>query len=183
MKLQRSSLFLIFALAAFGAAAQGWKARDGSTLADEPDRQSDGDFGAWLILVDDEEKFLKTWATPSETVSIDTADRIERNKFITAVVVFSGCTANLTGGCDIEGGFEVMQPDGKVYAKVKPQRAWPVDVSPRPGILVMSEIYLRVRIEPGELLGEYTIRASLADLMAGKELFLESKFEAYESAT
>ena len=44
----------------------------------------------------------------------------------------------------------------------------------------MSQSYLRVRIEPGEQLGDYTIRATLADLVAGRELLLESVFEAYE---
>jgi hypothetical protein len=36
---------------------------------------------------------------------------------------------------------------------------------------------------PRRRVRQQTTRASLADLMAGKELFLESRFEAYDPAT
>jgi len=174
---------LAIALLSIAASADGWRDKSGELIPDTPDRKSDGDFGASLLLVDDEEKFFKTWETPTPTVQIETATRAERNKFMTVVVIFSGCEKNAEGGCDLEGGFEIVQPDGEIYASIPSRRAWPPDAFPEPGILYMSELFLRIRIEPGELLGEYTVRAWLEDLMSGKRLDLESNFVAYETPT
>lgn len=183
MKVRISLLLLAFLTSGLLAADYGWKDREGNLVPDTASQKSSGKFGASLILVDDEAKFLEAWETPSETVSIDTVSKIERNKILTAVVIFSGCELNSVGGCDIEGGFEVIQPNGETYAQIEPSRVWPPTASPPEGSLVMSQSYLRLRVEPHEPLGNYVIRASLYDLVAGQELLLEATVEAYDPAT
>jgi hypothetical protein len=181
--IRRTFLIGLMLTLASNAFSEGWINRDGTPVPDELNRKADGKFGAWLVLIDDEEKFFREWETTQATVQIETASRIERNKFITAIVVFSGCSSNPEGGCDVSGSFEITQPDDSNYAFIPPQRAWPKNTPLAEGNLLMSQLYLRIRIEPGEPLGIYTVRAILEDLMTGKELILEAPFEAYESAT
>jgi len=74
--------------------------------------------------------------------------------------------------------FRITQPDGKVYAEMPIQEAWVG--KPAPAKLGMSVGYIKLRIEPDELLGEYEINATVIDKNSKDTLELSSVFLATE---
>src|SRR5664280_234461 len=111
MKLLILSLIVLFCCDASAA----WINKKGETLPDEEHRKSVGSFGAQLIFTDNEEGIFQKWATPSETVELQTVENISINKPISAFIIFSGCKPDTSGKCHVSMRFRVIQPDGKVY--------------------------------------------------------------------
>jgi len=168
-------------LLVFSIMAHAWIDRDGKIIADSNNRKSIGDFGAWLILVDDEKSFFKAWETPTPVVNIDTADKVQRNKPIILLVVFSGCKVDKYGNCSLVVDFTITQPDGTEYADIPNQPLWSNKTAPKKGMLVMGEAYLRIRIEPHEKLGTYKVHAIVKDLNDNKKISLASNFTSYDN--
>lgn len=121
----------------------------------------------------------KTWATPSDTVHVDSIDRVRINQPISAFIVFSGCQATPTGKCNVSMAFRVIQPDGKVYATTSNMEVWQDQDAPG-SALALSVQYLRIRIEPHEPRGRYTVYVEVRDNNSGKVLALKKTFTASE---
>jgi hypothetical protein len=163
--------------------ASAWIDREGNPLPDEPDRKSIGSFGAWLVLTDKEGQAFANWATPSESVYIDTTDEIERGKILTAIVTFGGCGADKNGNCNLLVKYKIIQPDGAVYSDLPYQEAWVDKPAPKNRSLGMSIGYIRVDIEDDESLGKYTVQAKVVDRNLNKILELETHFLAVEASS
>lgn len=76
----------------------------------------------------------------------------------------------------------VYQPDGTVYSKLPIMEVWSNKPVPPNRSLGLSVEYLRVRIEPHEPLGKYTIKATIMDKNSGKIMELSSYFRAIKSS-
>lgn len=161
----------------------GWVDRAGKPLPDAPDRKSIGDFGAWLVLTDKESETFSRWDTPSEGVYLNSIEKIERGKILTALIIFSGCGADRAGNCDLVVKFRIVQPDGKSYADLPYQEAWVGKPVPPNKSLGMSVGYIRIIIEPGEPLGKYKVLANVYDRNLNKTIELLNVFEAVEKKT
>jgi len=162
--------------------ASAWIDRKGNPLPDEPERKSIGNFGAWLVLTDKEGQAFANWATPSESVYIDTTDKIERGRILTAIVTFSGCGADKNGNCNLLVKYKIIQPDGAVYADLPYQEAWVDKPAPNNRSLGMSMGYIRMVIEDDEPLGKYTVQAKVVDRNLNKSLDLETHFLAVKAS-
>jgi hypothetical protein len=173
----RRVLLFIFVLLSAPAFA-GWIDREGNALPDTEFRKSNGDFGAQLVLTDKEEQTFRKWNTPSSVVDIATTNRIQVNRFLTAVIIFSGCGADNAGNCNLVVRFKILQPNGSVYADLPTQEAWVNKPAPPNRSLQMSVGYIRVRIEPHEPIGRYTMLAEVMDKNTGKTLNLTQYFDA-----
>jgi hypothetical protein len=177
------SFILVCVLLAPLCAIAGWIDREGKPLSDTPDRKSIGDYGAWLVLTDKESEAFSRWDTPSEGIYINSTEKIERGKILTALIMFSGCGADKNGNCDLVVKFKIVQPDGKVYADLPYQEAWVGKPVPPNKSMGMSVGYIRVVIELGEPLGKYTVHANVRDKNLKKTIELLSVFEAVEKHT
>lgn len=171
---------LLFGLSLAGD-SRAWIDRDGTTLPDAEFRKHIGAFSAWLLLVDDEEDFFRRWDALTPLAHIDTAHRVERGRFITVFVIFGGCAKDSVGRCDVGVDFRIRNPDGTDYSFIPDQRAWDNYSGPEPGIPVLSQAYLKIRIEPDEYVGEYSVEATVRDLNADTSILLRSAFVAYDS--
>lgn len=177
--IRTSLLAAALCLTLMSAAAQAsWYGPDGHKHPETPSRKSAGRLGAWLLLTDREAEFLARWQQPSEKVHLHSVDAIERNHWLTAFVTFLGCAPDRQGRCDLRVKFRVLQPDGKTYADLPVQDAWVGQ--PTPVGVGLSVAYVRIRIEPGEALGRYTVHAKVVDRHAKKEIDLEAPFVARE---
>lgn len=172
----KNALFLMVLLASLNATAQ-WIDKEGKRLPDTDDRKAIGHFGAEIIFTTDAEALEKRWATPSDTVHIDSVDKARINQPISAYIVFSGCKATATGKCDVTMSFRVIQPDGKVYATTPDMEVWQNKNAPGTA-LALGVQYLRIRIEPHELRGRYTVNVEVRDHNSGKVLVLKRTFTA-----
>ncbi len=157
-----------------------WIDMQGNPIPDTSYRKSIGHFGAHLILTDKERETFERWDTPSKVVDLDTTNKIRKNKLITALVIFSGCSVDKNGNCNLLVKFKVLQPDGSVYADLPPLEAWVGKPVPPRRSLGMSIGYIRVRIEPHEPSGMYTVLADVIDNNSNITLKLTNSFEAIE---
>ena len=171
------SLFLLSA-----AAIAGWVDKQGNPIPDSDNMKSVGDLIAQLVVTDNEAQVLKNWGTPSQSVYLPTADEIERNKIITAFVVFGGCAVDANGNCDLRMQITVYQPDGKIYSKLPVMEVWSGKPVPPNRSLGLSVKYMRVIIEPGEQLGMYKIDTNVIDKIGGKSMVLKTHFTAVEAS-
>lgn len=159
----------------------GWIDKQGNNIPDSGHMKSSKDFIAQLVITDNEAKVLKNWNTPSEGVHFPTADKIERNKIITAFIVFGGCSVDKQGNCDLKMQITVYQPDGSLYSKLPVMEVWTGKPVPPNRSLGLSADYMRVIIEDDEPLGEYRIETKIMDKNSGVSMLLSSHFLAIES--
>ncbi|MCB1770939.1 MAG: hypothetical protein KDJ31_14780 [Candidatus Competibacteraceae bacterium] len=181
--MKRVSAFLLLSLFLLSAVAEaGWVDKQGNPIPDSGNMKSVGDLIAQLVITDNEAQVLKNWGTPSQSVYFPTANKIERNKIITAFVVFGGCAIDANGNCDLRMQITVYQPDGKVYSKFPVMEVWSGKPVPPNRSLGLSVEYMRVIIEPGEQLGKYKIDTNVIDKISGNSMVLTSHFTAVEAS-
>ena len=164
-----------------GYANAGWIDKQGASLPDAEDRKAVGDFGAQLIFTADEQALFKKWATPSETVDLNTVESVAINQPISAFIVFSGCKPTAKGKCNVSMRFRVIQPDGKVYSETPSMEVWQNKPAPRARGLELSVQYLKIVVEPHEQRGRYTIQAQVCDDNTGAVLSLQKTFSAIDA--
>ena len=174
------TILLALALGSAAASAE-WINRAGEPLPDSDARKAVGAFGAQLIFVGDEGELFRRWNTPSESVNVETADTVRVNEDINAFVVFGGCARDAAGNCSVAMRFEVLRPDGAVYARTPPMEVWHGKPAPRGRSLGLSVEYLKIVIEPGDQLGNYEVRAWVRDNHSGNVLKLRGPFHAVEA--
>lgn len=168
----------VLALLAFSSAHAQWIDKQGNTLADTNDRKSIGSFGAEIVFTTDAESLEERWLTPSESVNVDSVENVRINEPIYAFVVFSGCKPGVAGKCNASMSFRVLRPDGKVYANTPSMEVWQDKEPPPNRALALSVQYLRIRIEPHEQRGRYTVEVYVRDENSGKVLALKKRFGA-----
>ena len=169
--------FILFSTTAFSAQ---WIDKSGKALPDEKNLKSAENFIAQLILTTDEEGLLKRWGTPSETVDVTTSSTVERNRPITAFIVFGGCKVDQDGNCNLVAKFKIYQPDGKIYGDVPEMEVWSGKPIPPNHSIQLSVAYLKVTIENGEQLGEYRVESVVTDKLGKESVALSSVFTAIE---
>lgn len=170
-----------FLFSASALSAQ-WTDKSGKSIPNQDGMKSAGNFIAQLILITDEQSFLKKWSTPSETVNVSTVSTVERNKPISAFIVFGGCKVDQRGNCNLVVKFKIFQPDGRVYADVPESEVWSDKPVPPNRSLQLSVAYLKVVIENGEQLGAYKVVSEVTDKNAKESVVLFTAFNAVEKS-
>ncbi|MEP7348785.1 MAG: hypothetical protein ABI668_02400 [Sphingorhabdus sp.] len=130
---------------------------------------------------DNSEEFLAAWHQPSPP-HLRTTRKIERNKPITAFIIFAGCKGDAVGKCNLNGSIEFRDPDGKIYGENKNVDIW--SGPPIEGYnLRLSPIGPTLVVEDGEKLGDYTVRITITDRNANVTATTEEKLTVVEAAT
>jgi hypothetical protein len=173
------ALILVCIIGSYAQA--GWIDKQGKLIPEAEDRKAIGDFGAQLIFTSDEQALFKKWATPSETVNLDTVESVRINWPISAFVIFSGCKPAPSGNCNVSMRFRIIQPDGKVYSETPSMEVWRDKPAPNGHTLELSVQYLKVVIEPHEARGRYIVQAQVRDENTGAVLDLKKTFTASDS--
>jgi hypothetical protein len=171
----RTLAAIALAVGPFGAHADQIR-KSSERLPDTENRKSLGSFSAQLILVPDDQQMFKLWDTPAETVSFSTIQSVSVGGQANAFVVFSGCAPNKSDHCDVTMRFRVYQPNGKLYATTPPLEVWQYKAAPPDRTLQLSVQYLKVVIEPQDLLGKYIISVNVRDHVSGASLQLSTVF-------
>lgn len=170
--------FTAVALSAASLCHGAWINKSGESLPNSESRKAVGDFGAHMIFVADDQKMFQLWGTPSETVNVATIDKVAVNDQVNAFIVFSGCKPSKSAACDVSVRFRVYQPNGKVYASTPPMEVWQGKPPPPGNSLELSVQYLKIVIEPSDLLGKYIIVAQIKDNVSGATMDLSAPFMA-----
>jgi len=147
-------------------------APDGKTIADTEYRKSVENFGAQLVITNNEDVDPKHWNAPSEGIYFPTIDKIHKGEIITALIGFKGCAQDENGNCQLTYKFKVMRPDGILYVDLPPDKIWydrPPPDENKPGLSVG---YVRLVVEPYDQTGTYKFVADVKDHVSGKLLSL-----------
>lgn len=127
------------------------------------------------------EEFLKAWYQPTPP-TLKTTTKTERNKPVTAFIIFAGCKGDASGNCNLKGRIEYRDPDGKIYGEHDN-----VDFWSGPAIdgydLRLSPVGSSLLVEDGEKLGDYTVRITMTDRIANVTAITEEKLTVVEAGT
>jgi hypothetical protein len=133
---------------------------------------------AVLVLSDNAEDVISSWATQTVSVPVRAVDTIARGVPIVALVFFTGCRPDENGLCNASADFTILRPDGSVYAEFADRDLWKRKPAPPDGTLRLSAEYVGAIIEPDDPLGRYEVQVSVHDLNAGTTLELRKAFTA-----
>jgi len=172
-------LSLVLFLSPLQVSAQ-WYA-GGEPVPDEPWRKSNEGFGAMLLFTRHNEALTEAWErepSPDYKPEIITCDEVARNEPIMGVVFFTGCAPDEQGNCDADVRFTIIEPDGETYGELPPAELWQGKPAPPAHYVQLGVARMGVRIEDGEKLGPYEVRAEVCDRNAGNCLILTGSFRA-----
>lgn len=154
---------------------------NGKVAAPDPSLASRNGFGIQIMITDDYDGFWKAWEGPTPP-QVSITNRTERGKPITAMLIFSGCKAGANGNCNLTADYTITAPNGTPYGNPLSGPVW--KLPPAPGYnLQLSEGGIGFAVEPGEMLGQYTLKAIVTDHVARLTLAVETKVEVVEAAT
>lgn len=143
-------------------------------------KSKDG-FAAMVLMSDNPDEVLESWASPTASIPVRTADRVTRGVPIVAFVFFSGCLPDKHGMCNASVDFTILEPDGQVYDQFENRDLWKGKPAPPEGMLRLSAEYVGAIIEPSDPLGRYQVIVSVHDLNAGTTLELKQAFTAIDA--
>jgi hypothetical protein len=171
----RTIVAILMILVAIPVSAQ-WYDEFGKPLPDTNWRKSSDGLNAALVLTTEIDAFLEEWSTTPESHApvLKPTSRAKRGDIVAALVVFSGCGTSKTS-CNAVVDFKVLNPDGSVYGDIPFSRAWS-GPSPKPRVVILSDAQLRIRIEPKDQLGKYTVLATFREADSGKQIRLRQEF-------
>lgn len=159
------------------AAAQ-WH-ENGRVIGDEPWRRADGEFGAMLLVTDRPGEFIEEWkrpAAPGYQPTIHTVSEASRGDVVAAMILFARCSGDALGNCRSTADFQVIRPDGTLYAEHKGVAVWE-GPAPRAAALQLSLAHLAFEIEPEDPVGRYEIRAVVRDGVSRRSVTLLQRLE------
>lgn len=140
-----------------------------------------GDLMILQLWSDKPDEFLTEWSKPTPP-SLRTTTKIERNKRITAFIIFAGCKGDVAGKCNLKGSLEFRDPEGQIYGEHKEVDIW--SGPPIEGYnLRLSPVGPSLVIEDGEKLGDYTVRITVTDRNAKVTAITEEKLTVVEAGT
>ena len=177
-----SLIAAIIALLASTAGNSQWRTTDtnGKPIEYGANQASVGDFGALQLSTTDPEKLLAVWRETTPGVEIQTQHKAARGEVIHTFVVFTGCKTDAAGTCHVTAQFEVFDPAGKSYAVATDAPIYDSPPAP-PHNLMLGQSSLGIRIEPGELLGNYRVVVHTTDRVANLAVTTQDSLTVYEA--
>jgi hypothetical protein len=112
-----------------------------------------------------------------EKVKIANVGAARRGEPIAALLMFSACSRDKQGNCDVTMDLVVLDPAGRVYGESKNTEVWVEKPAPAAGATQLAVGYMMIRIEPKDPPGNYRVRAHVTDHVSGVVLDREASFE------
>ncbi|WP_439532832.1 hypothetical protein [Polymorphobacter sp.] len=162
-------------VAAFGQ--DGWR-DGGKPIAGDPSMASSKSFAVFQIATLDGEGFAARWNMPTAGVEIAKTSKVARNQPVFIFIVFTGCTPDQSGTCNVTADFRMFDPVGKSFGEQLGSRVWVGAPPPTKYALQLSSEYLGMIVENKDSLGAYRIVATVTDHVSGISLTTEQKIIA-----
>jgi len=144
----------------------------------EPNTAASGDLAVMQFATTDPDRLQADWQKPTAGAYTQSDSSMKRNQPIFTFLVFTGCSPDPKGNCNLTVDFETLGPDGSRYDLTKGAKLW-VGYPPPPGRnLQLSMSGYGLRVEDKDPLGVYRIRATVTDQVSGKVLHTEESLTA-----
>lgn len=176
----KHNLSVLFILLPAIIHAQQWH-ENGVPIENREYMSSKNGFGAKIVMTTDSQTALENWEKPTEGVSIPEAERVEKGKPIEALVLFSGCKPNNKGNCIAEADYQIIKPDGSIYAEYKKTEIWKDKPAIPEGRLGLAVDRVGLIVEPEDPIGIYKVSCTVRDLIGNVEFGIFSTFEVIEA--
>lgn len=154
-----------------------WRMND-EIAPPDPSLASASGFGVQMLITADYEAFWKAWEGPTPP-QLSVTDRTERGKPVMAMLLFTGCKAGADGNCNLTADYHIRAPNGTPYGKPLSGPVWKLPPAPNYN-LQLSEGSIGLRVEPGEMLGRYKLKATVTDHVARLTVTVEAPVEVVE---
>lgn len=157
------------------AAQSTWVDSTGRPIPETESRRSAGDFGVQIVLSADEGQFRNTWNSATTPPKLATTNSVRLGETFSALLIFHGCAANVTGVCDVVAEFALEGPDGsKTPAGGGP--VWSARPMPQ-RVLQLSQSSMSLVFEKTDPIGVYKITANVKDKVSGRALSVATRLE------
>ncbi|NMG73516.1 hypothetical protein [Aromatoleum diolicum] len=134
-------------------------------------------FGVQLVLTPDEAQFVRAWSASGAPSSLPATASVRRGSSVTAMLVFQGCTPDVSGKCDVVANFSLLAPDGTLIPGGT-GLLWSDE--PMPGRLHLGNASMGVSFDVNDPVGQYKVIATVKDKVSGKKLSLGSALKVLE---
>jgi hypothetical protein len=140
-----------------------------------------GDFGAMIFMTTDSQKMLENWEAPTQGFHILESENVEKGQPIEALVLFSGCSTNAEGNCITEVDYQILKPDGTIYAEYKNTELWRNKPALPKGQLGLAIDRVGLIAETNDPIGVYKVTCVVKDLVSNNKFFIYSSFKVNEA--
>ncbi len=155
---------------AFGQ--DGWR-DGGKPISGDPSMASSKGFAVFQIATLDGEGFAARWNKPTAGVEVAKASNVARNQPVFSFIVFTGCTPDQSGTCNVTADFRMFDPTGKSFGEQLGSPVWVGMPPPAKDALQLSSQALGMIVENKDSLGAYRIVATVTDHVSGISLTTE----------
>jgi len=132
---------------------------------------------AALVLTADPDHLRDSLARGEEKIQIVPTERAKRGAPIALVVVFGDCPTDERYHCMLKADFVVIAPDGGTHGQMLGQDIWYDLPTPPEGAMQVGRAGAQLQLGDDDLLGTYSVRATVNDEITGEQLTLQSKIE------
>jgi hypothetical protein len=167
-------IVLLLPLAA--AAQPVWTDRSGLPVPETESRRNKDGLGGWLVATPDAD-WREKWMTPSVLgPTFNAAKAVPRGTPVHIMIFVANVPLNAEGHADLSCDIEVQRPDGRVAMRQERMTCMRGPIAGNPRNMYLSGPVLTFTGEPSDLLGAWTVHASLKDNVRGTSMALKTSF-------
>jgi len=129
-----------------------------------------------MLVLENDPDFFKKWNVSSETFRYKTLRKVKKGENFIVAIIFVNPGVDGTGNANITFDVKITKPDGTIYTNIPNLVVWNRK-SPKKNILGLSEGFLKIKMVPEDLTGNYKVEAIVNDKMKQVRLVLSSQYE------
>ena len=132
-------------------------------------------FSAQLWLTEHEE-FFREFAQGGN-VRFDSTTDVRRDVPVFLTFFITGPGLDASGAADVTADITIRKPDGTVYFRGKDAQCWSGKYSYVPDSTQVADAKVKLRIEPKDPAGKYSVEATVHDKIKKVDLSLKKTFD------
>lgn len=169
----------LFAMMCGPAAAQSWRAPDGTPGPSSESRKEIDGFSAMLLVTPDMD-WQDKWGTPPDVIPhFREADRVARDERL-AILIFFANPAEVDGNAHTVLDLKVIQPNGEAQLAVQDVACFNGPLLGHPTSVRLCETSLGYIADPDDLSGQWRVEVVVKDRKRNVEIPLRTSFEVLD---
>jgi hypothetical protein len=150
----------------------------GKAYAEPPGLLAPNKFVVEAMVIESSDELFDQWDHPDgKNFSIVPIKIAEREKPISAIIMFKNCRANSSSECNAIADITIYDPNGNVYGQNRNGELWVGKPAPALGYSQLSRSYMGIVIEKKDPAGIYRVVVNAKDLVANTQSESNTQFE------
>ncbi|MFV1998625.1 MAG: hypothetical protein ACC641_11520 [Acidiferrobacterales bacterium] len=156
----------------------GWASGDKRPFENAEFRKAEKGFGSMLVLENDPD-FFKKWNVASATFRYKMLRKVNKGEYFVVAIIFVNPGVDGAGNTNITYDVKITKPDGTIYTRIPNLVVWNRK-PPKRNTLGLSEGFLKIKMAPEDLAGNYEVEAIVNDKLKNVKLELSSRYKVEE---